>query len=129
MQDWIAAAKSARERAYVPYSNFKVGAALVAEDGRIYTGCNVENISFGLTMCAERVALGRAVVDGVGKFSAIAIVADTEMPVSPCGACRQALAEFAPDMQVILATMDGKIEEWSLTQLFPRPSTGILNRR
>ncbi len=128
MEEWIAAAKSVRELAHAPYSNFKVGAALVAEDGRVFTGCNVENISFGLTMCAERVALGRAIADGVQKFSAIAIVADTQKPVSPCGACRQALAEFAPALRVILATLDGKIEDWSLAQLFPRASTGILNR-
>jgi cytidine deaminase len=128
MEEWIAAARAVRELAYAPYSNFKVGAALVSTDGRVFTGCNVENISYGLTMCAERVALGRAMAEGVHEFSAVAIVADTDKPVSPCGACRQVLAEFAPDLRVILTTLDGKIEEFSLSQLFPRASTGILNR-
>ncbi|MGH8047027.1 MAG: cytidine deaminase [Chthoniobacterales bacterium] len=126
--EWIAAATKAREFAYAPYSDFAVGAALIAEDGRIFTGCNVENLSFGLTMCAERVAVGKAVAEGVRNFSAIAIVARTSEPVSPCGACRQVLAQFASGMRVILATLDGKIEEWTLDQLLPRPSTGILDR-
>jgi cytidine deaminase len=128
MEQWIDAAKAVRELAYAPYSKFKVGAALVAKDGRIFTGCNVENISFGLTICAERVALGRAITEGANQFVAIAIVADTEKPVSPCGACRQVLAEFAPELRIILATLDGKIEEWPLSQLFPKAFTGILNR-
>ena len=128
MEEWIAAAKGARELAYAPYSKFQVGAALVAADGRIFTGCNVENISFGLTICAERVALGRAIAEGVRQFSAVAIIADTDKPVSPCGACRQVLAEFAPNLRVILATLAGQTEEWSLDQLLPRASTGILNR-
>ncbi len=114
--------------AYANESKFLVGAALVAEDGRIFTGCNVENISYGLTMCAERVAIGKAVSEGARKFSAIVIVADTKQPVSPCGACRQVLAEFAPDLRVILSTLSGEVEEWKLSELFPRASTGILDR-
>ncbi len=128
MEEWIAAATKVRELAYAPYSNFKVGAALVAVDGQIFTGCNVENISFGLTMCAERVALGRALADGVREFAAVVVVADTQKPVSPCGACRQVLAEFSPGLRVILVTLDGKIEDWTLSELLPRASTGILNR-
>lgn len=128
MEAWIAAAKSVRELAYANESRFYVGAALVAEDGRIFTGCNVENISYGLTMCAERVAIGKAVSEGVRNFAAIAIVADTAQPVSPCGACRQVLAEFAPDLRIILSNLRGDVEEWRLSQLFPRASTGILDR-
>jgi cytidine deaminase len=128
MEEWIAAAKAAREFAYAGESGFRVGAALIAEDGRIFTGCNVENISYGLTMCAERVAIGKAVSEGVRNFSSIVIVADTDKPVSPCGACRQVMAEFAPDLRVILVTMSGAMEEWPLSRLFPRASTGILNR-
>jgi cytidine deaminase len=125
---WIAAATKARESAYAPYSNFAVGAALVAADGRIFTGCNVENLSFGLTMCAERVAIGKALSEGVKDFAAIAIVANTAQPVSPCGACRQVMAEFAPALRVILSTLDGKTEEWTLDLLLPRAATGILDR-
>ncbi|HVE16422.1 MAG TPA: cytidine deaminase [Chthoniobacterales bacterium] len=128
MDEWILAAMKVREQAYAPYSNFKVGAALVATDGRIFTGCNVENISFGLTMCAERVALGKAVAEGVREFAAIAIVADTTQPVSPCGACRQVLAEFRPDLPIILSTLRGVKEEMSLADLLPRAATGILDR-
>jgi len=126
--DWITAAKAVRKLAYAPYSRFAVGAALVARDGRIFTGCNVENLSYGLTMCAERVAIGKAISEGVKKFSAIAIVASTRKPVSPCGACRQVLAEFSPKMRVILATLGGKTEELTLDELLPRASTGILDR-
>jgi cytidine deaminase len=125
---WIAAATEARKFAYAPYSNFAVGAALVAGDGRIFTGCNVENLSFGLTMCAERVAIGKAISEGVKDFSAIAIVANTKEPVSPCGACRQVMAQFAPGLRVILSTLDGKTEEWTLDKLFPRAATGILDQ-
>jgi cytidine deaminase len=128
MKEWILAAAQVREQAYAPYSNFKVGAALVAADGRVFTGCNVENISFGLTMCAERVALGKAIAEGVRDFAAIAIVADTTQPVSPCGACRQVLAEFRPDLPIILSTLRGVKEEMSLADLLPRAATGILDR-
>lgn len=122
----IKAAWQAREMAYAPYSNFAVGAALLAADGRVFPGCNVENISYGLTNCAERVAIGTAVAAGVTKFLAVAVVADTGVPISPCGACRQVLAEFGVPV-VILANREGSLE-FSLEALLPRASSGILDR-
>jgi cytidine deaminase len=124
----VEAAITARSEAHAPYSNFAVGAALECEDGTVFTGCNVENLSFGLTMCAERVAIGAAVVAGHRDFRCIAIVADTDSPISPCGACRQVMAEFHPSLKILSATLDGKTEEFTLDQLLPRASTGILNR-
>lgn len=125
--DLIEVAIGARARAYAPYSRFAVGAALRATDGRIFTGCNVENISFGLTLCAERTALVSAVAAGVVHFDAIAIVADTKVPLSPCGACRQALAEFAPNMTVVSANLHNDQEIFLLADLLPRAKTGILD--
>ena len=125
-EDLIAVAWEARERAYAPYSNFKVGAALLSADGQVFQGCNVENISYGLTICAERVAIGAAVAKGVTKFDRVAVVADTKEPVSPCGACRQVLAEFGVKT-IILANKQGSVE-FSLEELLPRASTGILDR-
>ncbi|MEX1115084.1 MAG: cytidine deaminase [Akkermansiaceae bacterium] len=127
--DWntlVEAAWQARENAYAPYSNFHVGAALLAADGRIFSGCNVENISYGLTNCAERVAMGAAVAAGVREFMAVAVVADTAVPISPCGACRQVLAEFGVP-RVLLVNRTTR-EEFSLEDLLPRASTGILDR-
>ncbi len=122
----VEAAWCARENAYSPYSNFAVGAALLAADGRVFLGCNVENISYGLTQCAERVAIGAAVAAGVCDFLAIVVVADTGVPISPCGGCRQVLAEFRVG-RVVLANRGGR-EEFSLDQLLPRASAGILDR-
>ena len=122
----VAAAWQAREAAYAPYSNFEVGAALLAKDGRIFVGCNVENISYGLTNCAERVAIGAAVAAGVREFIAVAVVADTGVPISPCGACRQVLAEFGVP-RVMLANRNERLE-FSLEELLPRASSGILDR-
>lgn len=127
--DWnklVNEAWQVREKAYAPYSNFAVGAALLAADGRIFTGCNVENISYGLTNCAERVAIGAAVAAGVREFRAVAVVADTGVPISPCGACRQILAEFRVP-RVMLANRTERLE-FSLEQLLPRASSGILDR-
>ena len=124
----IQAAKQARENAHAPYSGFFVGAALLCADGSIFTGCNVENLSFGLTMCAERVAVGAAIAAGKKDFRCIAIVADSDEVISPCGACRQVLAEFHPTLRVISANLFGKSEEFSLEVLLPRASTGILNK-
>ncbi len=123
----LAAARTARSRAYAPYSNFAVGAALLAADGRIFTGCNVENLSYGLTICAERVAVGAAVAAGQRRFLAALVIADTRQPISPCGACRQVLAEFG-DFPLLLATEDGAQEIFALSTLLPRASTGILDR-
>ncbi len=115
-------AKKARENAYAPYSNFKVGAAIITEDGKVFTGANVENASYGLSICAERVALFKAVSEGYRKFKAIAVVADTDGPVSPCGACRQVLSEFG-DMDVIMANVKGDMKVMKLSELLPESFT------
>jgi cytidine deaminase len=122
----VEAAWNARQQAYAPYSNFAVGAALLAADGRIFGGCNVENLSYGLTNCAERVAIGAAVAAGVRDFVAVAVVADTGVPISPCGACRQVLAEFGVP-RVFLANRSECLE-FTLEELLPRASAGILDR-
>ena len=122
----IEAAWKVREMAYAPYSNFHVGAALLAGDGRIFPGCNVENISYGLTNCAERVAMGAAIAAGARSFEKVVVVAETAQPISPCGACRQVLAEFGVKT-VILANRMERVE-FSLEELLPRASTGILDR-
>ena len=115
----IGLAREARARAYAPYSNFAVGAALLGASWRVYTGCNVENVSYGLTICAERVAVGKAVSEGEREFIAVAVV--TQNGASPCGACRQVLSEFGPDMQVVIARAEGdEYEVYSLQELLPR---------
>ncbi|MGC8820137.1 MAG: cytidine deaminase [Fervidobacterium sp.] len=114
----IELAKKARENAYAPYSHFKVGAVLVTKDGSIFTGVNVENASYGLTNCAERTAIFKAVSEGHTKFDTLIVIADTEKPVSPCGACRQVMAEFG-DFKVILANTKGDWIETSVSQLLP----------
>ncbi len=119
----IEAAKKAMNNAYAPYSGFKVGAAIMTEDGKIFTGCNVENASYGLSMCAERVALFKAVSEGYRRFKAIAIVADTSAPVRPCGACRQVLWEFG-DMDVIMANLGGDVDVEKLSNLIPKGFRG-----
>ena len=126
--DWNAlleVAWEARERAHAPYSNFHVGAALLAADGRIFPGCNVENLSYGLTNCAERVAIGSAISAGARQFLAIAVVADTRVPISPCGACRQVMVEFGVP-RVMLANRTDR-EEFLMEELLPRASAGILD--
>lgn len=117
----IAAAKAARENAHAPYSNFRVGAALRAKSGRVYTGCNVENSTYGLTVCAERVAIFKAISEGERGFDAIAVVTDTEKLTSPCGACRQLIWEFCGDVPVILSNLKGASETHSMKSLFPHP--------
>lgn len=112
-------AHRAMERAYAPYSRFRVGAALEARDGRIYTGCNVENASYPVTTCAERVAIGAAVVDGAREFRRVAICAAAAEPAPPCGMCRQALAEFGLDLEIVSVTPDGKHARWKLGDLLP----------
>ena len=116
----IEAARLARERAFAPYSGFRVGAALETADGRIVAGCNVESASYGLTLCAERVALVKAVSDGITGFKRVAVVTDVDDLTPPCGACRQLLWEFAPEAEVVLANLCGKIAVYRVAELLPR---------
>ena len=120
-EELIAAARKARENAYAPFSRFNVGAALWAKSRKIYKGCNIENATYGLTVCAERVAVLKAISEGERGFAAIAIVADTEKLTPPCGACRQILWEFCGDMEIILANLRGKVETYRLSELYPNP--------
>ncbi len=115
-------AKKVRENAYAPYSNFKVGAAILTEEGKIFTGVNVENASYGLSICAERVALFKAISEGYRRFKAIAVVADTNEPVPPCGACRQVLAEFG-SLKVIMGNLKGDMKVKDLSELLPESFT------
>ena len=115
------AARAARNHASATFSGFKVGAAISDEHGRIFTGCNIENDSYGLSMCAERVAIFKALSEGAGKLLRVVVMADTETLTTPCGACRQLLWEFCPDAELILANLDGKHESFSIAQIFPRP--------
>ena len=117
----IATAEQARQNAHAPFSRFRVGAALRAKSGRIYTGCNIENASYGLTCCAERVAIFKAVSEGERGFDAIAVVSDTDALTPPCGACRQIIWEFCGDVPVILANLKGKVEHERSGTLLPRP--------
>jgi cytidine deaminase len=117
----IEAALAAREFAHAPFSQFKVGAAVQDESGRIFTGCNIENISYGLTMCAERVAIFKAVSEGARRFVRIVVGADTDKLTPPCGACRQILWEFCGDAELTLVNLDGKQEQLRLSEIFPRP--------
>jgi cytidine deaminase len=121
MTKLVDAALAARQNAHAPFSNFKVGAALEDETGRIFTGCNVENATYGLTMCAERVAVFKAVSEGAREFRRIAVAADTDLLTPPCGACRQILWEFCGDIEVTLVNLEGKTETLRLKDLFPRP--------
>jgi cytidine deaminase len=117
----IWAAKQARENAHAKFSNFKVGAALRATSGRIYGGCNVENATYGLTVCAERVAIFKAISEGERKFDAIAVATDTDTLTSPCGACRQLIWEFCGDVPVVMSNLKGKVEIAHMRDLFPKP--------
>ncbi len=119
-EELIEIAKQAREKASAPFSNFKVGAALVDKAGEIFTGCNIENASYGLTMCAERVAIFKAISEGAREFQKIIVVADTENLTPPCGACRQIIWEFCGDIEIILANLQGKTETFKMKELFPR---------
>lgn len=116
----IQEAHKAREFAYVPYSNFKVGAALVTKDGQIFHGCNIENAAYSMTNCAERTALFKAYSEGVTQFESLVVVADTEGPVSPCGACRQVISELCdPEMEVILTNLKGDVQKIQVKDLLP----------
>jgi len=121
MSKLIEAALAARENAHAPFSKFKVGAAVEDQTGRIFTGCNVENATYGLTICAERVAIFKAISEGARKFTRIAVAADTEVLPPPWGACRQILWEFCGNAELILVNLQGKTESFRLKDLFPRP--------
>ena len=125
----VAAARAARDRAFAPYSHFRVGAALQTPDGTIITGCNVENASYGLTICAERVAVVKALSEGHRAFTRLVVVTDTDAPTSPCGACRQVLWEFAPDLEVILANLNSITAVTDLRTLLPLAFNSHLLRR
>jgi cytidine deaminase len=116
----LEAAADVRTRAYAPYSDFKVGAAVETENGDIYTGCNVESASYGLTVCAERLAIWKGISRGVTRFGRIAVVVDTEELTPPCGVCRQIIWEFCGDVPVILANLHGKKETVMMSELLPR---------
>ncbi|MBI1790078.1 MAG: cytidine deaminase [Acidobacteria bacterium] len=121
MDPLIAAALEVRENAHAPFSKFKVGAAVEDGTGRIHTGCNVENATYGLTVCAERVAIFKAISEGARRFRRVAVAADTGVLTPPCGACRQILWEFCGDVEIVLSNLHGKTETFRLAELFPRP--------
>ncbi len=125
----VVAARAARERAIATYSSFKVGAALLTRSGRIVGGCNVENASYGLTMCAERVALFKALSDGDREFTMIAVVADTDTPTPPCGPCRQLLWEYCGDIPVVMANLTAVTARLQMRDLLPLPFDGRLLER
>ena len=118
-EELVDIAKKARENAYAPYSKFKVGAALLTKSGKVFTGCNVENSSFGASMCAERVAVFKAVSEGEREFKAIAVVTDTDDPAMPCGMCRQVLSEFSINIKIYAANLNGKVKTATLRELLP----------
>ncbi|MCD6426851.1 MAG: cytidine deaminase [Caldisericaceae bacterium] len=118
-EELIEMAIKVRENAYAPYSDFKVGAALLTKTGKVFTGCNVENSSYGASMCAERVAVFKAVSEGEKEFTEIAVVTDTKEPAMPCGMCRQVLAEFSPHIKIYAANLKGKVIETTLDKLLP----------
>ena len=120
LQQLIDAAATARERAFAPYSNFQVGAAVETADGKFFTGCNIESATYGLTMCAERVAIWKALSEGETSFTRIAVVVDTEELTPPCGSCRQIIWEFCGDIPVTMANLHGKTETMRMSELLPK---------
>jgi cytidine deaminase len=122
----ISMARDVRTRAYAPYSHFAVGAALLCSDGTVFTGCNVENISFGLTSCAERNAFFTAKAAGKSEFQQIVVISDSEVPVSACGACRQVMAEFCEDLEILSVNLEGLQFRTRLLEFLPRAKVGIL---
>ena len=119
-QELIQEAKKGRELAYAPYSKFQVGAALLTKDGKVFRGCNIENAAYSMCNCAERTALFSAYADGVREFQMLAVIADTDQPVTPCGACRQVISELCPrDMTVVLTNLKGEVQEITVEELLP----------
>lgn len=125
----IEAARAVRLNAYAPYSRFKVGAAVLGESGRVYVGCNVENASFPLTVCAERTAIGSAVAAGEKRILKVAVITDTEPPASPCGACRQVIFEMGTEAAVIVASLKGHRHDTTIRALLPEGFDGSVLRR
>lgn len=126
MADWkklVEQAREAQQKAYAPYSKFRVGAALLGASGKVYSGCNVENASYGMTQCAEQCAIGNAVVSGEQSFTHMALIADSRDPASPCGACRQVLSEFAPGLEILSIGSEGGETRWKLHELLPSAFT------
>ncbi len=120
VENLLAEAKIARDRAYAPYSNFSVGAALITKEGKIYHGCNIENAAYSMCNCAERTAFFTAYTAGEREFEAIAVVADTNRPVPPCGACRQVISELGnKDMRILLTNLKGDVQELTMSELLP----------
>jgi cytidine deaminase len=119
----VESAREAMRRAYAPYSGFRVGAALVASDGRIFVGCNVENSSYPAGICAERGAVAAAVASGARTFTTVLVATEADHPTPPCGICRQVLVEFAPDLEVVSITTAGASARWDLRELLPAPFT------
>jgi cytidine deaminase len=120
LQSLIEAAKEARLQSVAPFSNFLVGAAVTTDSGKVYTGCNVESASYGLTVCAERVAIWKALSEGERQFTSLAVVADTETLTPPCGTCRQIIWEFARGATIVFANLNGQTEEFHIADLLPR---------
>ena len=120
IESLIEAAKRARMQSVAPFSNFRVGAALRTAEGKVYTGCNVESASYGLTVCAERVAIWKALSEGERQFTDLAVVADTETLTPPCGTCRQIIWEFARGAKIVFANLEGQSEEFQIADLLPR---------
>jgi cytidine deaminase len=120
LKNLVEAAREVRERAYAPFSNFKVGAAVKTKSGKVYIGCNIESASYGLTVCAERVAIWKAVSEGEREFTNVAVVADTEELTPPCGVCRQIIWEFCGDIPVTFANLKGKTETVQMKEILPR---------
>jgi cytidine deaminase len=130
VENLIREAKAVRDRAHAPFSGFRVGAALLAKDGRIFTGCNVENATYGLTICAERNAIFKAISEGAREFSRIAVVAETDELTPPCGACRQIIWEFCGDIEIVLSNLRGKVDSVRMAALLPRPfDSNFLNQQ